>query len=131
MSTNWPSYDCADTLIYQTSAYGGSDDDVTTEKYTKTIDLAFNRAACIDIKHDSDGTTDDLVVNIYRSTDNVWDGDEQAINSVTIPSDGSEDIYSLNISYYAGYGPGYYRLGLIRSGSTDTFAVDSKLRYGR
>jgi hypothetical protein len=125
-------YSDADLEIYSTDLYGGSDSDVAgTELFTSAIDLSANKAVVIDIKHDSSGTTDDLTVNIYRSLDTTWDGDETAINSVAVPSDGSEDIYSLGFGRHNGYGPGIYRLGLVRSGSTDTFDVEAKLRYDR
>jgi hypothetical protein len=116
-------YDDSDTVIYQTDAYSGSDDDVTsTEKYSDTIDLSNGGQAVISIKFDGSDASYNLKVNIYASPDGTWDGDEIALTSIVITSDGSEDLKSMVID-----GPGYFRLGLDSTGTT-TFDVEAKYR---
>jgi len=129
---NYPqySYDGSNISIYRTNAYSGSDPDVdATLRFTADIDLTQKIFAVCELKFDATGATDDLKVSLYRSLDNIWDGDELEILSITIDSDGSEDLWSMTIG--PDLGPGHYRLGLKSSGATDTFDVDFNIRLAR
>lgn len=124
-------YDDKDTNIYKTDGYGGTDTDVTTIQYTDNIDLTLALGANIDFKFDASGATDDLVLTLYKrrqsETDEAWGAIEEEKWSTTISSSGAEAIYNFTLGET--YGPGHYRFGMARSGSTDTFEVDANLRY--
>lgn len=123
-------YDATDTELYKTDGYGGSDADVDdTERYTDGIDLTVHTGAAIDFKFDGSGGTDDLNLYLYKRRDSSWDGDEIAIWSVTVDSDGSEDIYHFTLD--ESYGAGHFRFGMTSSGSTDTFEIDVEMRQWR
>ena len=129
---NYPQYDydASSTTLYRTNLYSGSDPDVdATERFTVGIDLTQKLFAICELKFDASGSTDDLKVSLYRSLDDTWDGDELEILSMTIDSDGSEDLWSLTIG--PDFGPGFYRFGLKSSGATDTFDVDFTVRLAR
>jgi hypothetical protein len=129
---NYPQYqyDGSSTNIYRTNAYSGSDADVdSTLRFTADIDLTQKVFAVCELKFDASGTTDDLKLSLYRSLDNAWDGDELEILSITIDSDGSEDLWSMTLG--PDFGPGHYRFGLKSSGSSDTFEVDFNIRLAR
>ena len=135
---NYPEYeyDAADTELYKTNAYSGTDSDLdntapvdATDGYTSDIDLTQKIWAAIDFKFDSSGTTDDLVLTLYKRRDSSWDGDEISVWSATVESDGSEDIYHMTIG--PSFGPGHYRFAMQSSGGTDTFDIDVEVRYGR
>jgi len=129
---NYPqyAYDASSTTLYRTNLYSGPDLDVdATERFTAGIDLTQRLFAVCELKFDASGTTDDLKVNLYRSLDSSWDGDELEILSTTIDSDGSEDLWSLTIG--PDFGPGFYRFGLKSTGATDTFDVDFTARLAR
>jgi len=124
------SYDGSSASIYRTNAYSGTDPDVdATLRFTADIDLTQKLFAVCELRFDASGTTDDLKVSLYRSLDNTWDGDELEILSLTIDSDGSEDLWSMTIG--PDLGPGHYRFGLKSSGATDTFEVDFAVRLAR
>lgn len=122
----------SDTELYKTNLYEGTDDDVNdTRKYTSDIALdRINQQIAIDIKFDASGSTDDLKVTIFKQRGGGWDGDEIAVWSSTIPSDGSEDISNLLIDE-RDYGRGHFRVGLESTGGTDTFDVDVEARLYR
>ena len=123
-------YDETDAELYKTNGYGGSDADVDdAERYTKDIDLTVNTGAAVDFKFDGSGGTDDLILSLYKRRNADWDGDEIAVWSITIASDGSEDIYHFTIDEC--YGAGHYRFGMKSSGSTDTFEIDIEMRQWR
>lgn len=120
-------YGDTDEELYKTNGYGGSDVDLdATERYTGDIDLTSLRQAIVDFKHDSSGTTDDILLYLYKRRDSTWDGDEMAVWSTTVVSDGSEDIYHFTIT--ESYGAGHFRFGMKRSGTTDTFEIDVQMR---
>jgi hypothetical protein len=119
-------YDLADTELYKTDGYNGSDPDIdSTTRYTEDINLTASIGATIDFKFDGSGGTDDLILSLYKRRDSNWDGDEIAIWSVTIDSDGSEDIYHFTID--ESYGAGHFRFGMRSSGQTDTFEMDAEM----
>jgi hypothetical protein len=129
---NYPqySYDASNTSIYRTNAYSGTDPDVgTTQQFTADIDLTQRVFAVCEITFLASGATDDLKVSLYRSLDNVWDGDELEILSTTIDSDGTEDLWSTTIG--PDFGPGHYRFGLKASGVTNTFDINFETRLAR
>ncbi|MDY6888148.1 MAG: hypothetical protein SVV88_11010 [Pseudomonadota bacterium] len=135
---NYPEYeyDGSDSELYQTNLYTGTDADLdntapvdATDGYTSDIDLTQKTGCVIDFKFDSSGTTDNLVLKLYRRRDSSWDGDEIAIDSITVTSDGTEDIFSYMIN--ESHGPGHYRFSMQSSGATDTFDIDVQCRYYR
>ena len=128
-------YESNDVNVYRTDGYNdpdgvaGTDADIdSTERFTDDIDLSGYEVAVIDFKFDASGATDDLTLSLYKRRDSSWDGDEIAIWSAVVPSDGSEDIYNFTIT--KSYGPGHYRFGMV-SGATDTFEMEATLRYAR
>jgi len=129
------SYGGVDEELYQTNLYGGSDADLDntapvddTDGYTPDIDLTDNMEANIDFKFDASGGTDDLLLTLFARRDSSWDGDEIALFVITVPSDGSEDIYNLKLSPATGFPAGHYRIALQSAGGTDTFDIDVQMR---
>lgn len=124
-------WDTANTNIYKTDGYSGIHADVDdTERFTDDIDLTVLVGAEIDIKFDGSDVTDDLLFNLYKRLDSSWTGAEIAWKTqITIPSDGSEDIYHYTIP--ENYEPGHYRIGLTSAGSTTTFEVQADYRRWR
>ena len=127
-------YDASNTELYRTDGYGGGDTDIDdTERFTSTINMTVETGAAIQIKFDASGATDDLILSLYKSIDadedDDWDGDEIAVESITVGSDSSEDLYVYDI--LDDKGAGYFRLGLKSSGSNDTFEVDVQMRQWR
>lgn len=133
---NYPQilYDAADTELFSTDAYGGSDSDVTnTEQFSVVIDLTEKVGARMKVKFLEIGGasgTDNLLINIYSNNSDTFDGDEIREKQVEIPNDGSEDIKALKILAGAS-GAGYYRLGIASEGGTNTFDVDIQARLWR
>ena len=135
---NYPEYeyDGSDSELYQTNLYGGTDADLDntvpvndSDGYTSSIDLTQKTGCVIDFKFDSSGTTDNLILKLFKRRDSSWDGDEIAIDEIEVESDGSEDIYHYSIS--ESHGPGYYRFSLQSAGATDTFDIDVQCRFYR
>ena len=129
-------YDAADSELYQTNLYGGSDADLDNtapvsdaDGYTSNIDLTTQMGAAIDFKFDSSGTTDALILKLFKHRNSTWDNDEIAIDEVTVPNDGSEDIYHYTISET--HGAGHYRFSMQSEGATDTFDIDVQMRRYR
>ena len=130
-------YSGSDTELYQTNLYGGTDADLDntvpvddTDGYTSNIDLTTNIGAVIDFKFDSSGTTDNLVLKLFKRRNSSWDGDEISISGdIIVESDGTEDIYSYTID--ESWGAGHYRFSLQSSGATDTFDIDVQMRTYR
>lgn len=136
---NYPEieYDGSDTELYKTNLYGGSDADLDntapvddTDGYTSNIDLTQKVFITTDFKFTGSGSTDNLVLKLFRRRDSSWDGDEIAIFEKTVSNDGSEDIYSHVINANL-WGPGHYRYSMQSSGGVDTFDVDVETRYSR
>jgi hypothetical protein len=132
---NYPEYEYAgsDTELYKTNLYTGSDSDLDntapvddTDGYTSNIDLTQNVGAIVDFKFTGSGSTDDLVLKLFRRRDSSWDGDEIAIDTITVSNDGSEDIFSYHLK-----GPGHYRFSMQSEGATDTFDIDVEMRTYR
>jgi len=123
-------YDESDTKLYRTDGYSGTSADVNnTERYTNDIDLTVNTGAAVDFKFQGSGSTDDFVLSLYKRRNSVWDGNERALWSIIITSDGNEDCYHFTVD--GSYGAGHFRFGMQSSGSTDTFEVDAEMRQWR
>lgn len=120
-------FEDTDEELYQTNLTGGSDSDIAgTELFTSNIDLTQETGAAIDFAFDASGATDDLVLALYKRRLSTWTGTEIAVWSATVDSDGTADIYTFDID--ATYGAGYFRFGMVRSGSSDTFDIDVEMR---
>jgi hypothetical protein len=123
-------YDESDTKLYKTDGYGGSNADLdSTERFTGDIDLTVNIGAALDFRFDGSGSTDDLILYLYKRRNSIWDGSETALWSITIANDGSESCYHFTID--ESYGAGHFRFGMKSSGSTDTFEMDVEMRQWR
>jgi hypothetical protein len=126
-------YGGSDEELYQTNLYSGSDADLDntapvddTDGYTSGIDLTSKIFAVIDFKFDASGATDDLILKLFRRNDSSWEGDEIAIDEITVSSDGTEDIFSYVIG--PSHGPGHYRFSMQSGGASDTFDIDVQMR---
>lgn len=130
-------YDTSDTDLYVTDGYtdsegnAGTDTDVAgTELFTSDIELTVQQGAEVHFKFDADGSTDDLLLTLYKRNDVTWTGNEAAWRPVlTAANDGTETEYHYTISPDAG--AGHYRWGMVRSGSTNTFDIHVTLRKWR
>ena len=125
-SKEWK-HDADPVIIYQTNLYSGTDDDIAgTEKFTGDIDMTEYTNVEIDFRFDANNSTDDLYLKLYKRNDDVWTGYElQWKSTLTVENSGTETIYHYTIPLE--YGAGYYRFGMVRSGSTTTFDMD--VRY--
>lgn len=95
-----------------------------TEQFTDSIDLTVATGAEVDFTFDGDNATDDLIITIYKSGANDFDGTEQAWKqAITVSSDGSQDKYHYTIPDL--YGPGWYRFGMKSEGGTTTFTISA------
>lgn len=103
-----------------------------TEIFTTVLELISRwQNVSFDVNFDGDNATDDLIIKIYkRITDDTFTGNETARRTITVTSDGSADDFSFEI-LKEDMGPGYYRLGMVRSGSATTFTITTKYQYGR
>jgi hypothetical protein len=112
---NWASLQ----TLYQTDGYGGSDADVDgTERFSSDVDLETDghEGVHCHLKYDASGTTDDLEVAIYSSLDGT-NYDDIAMHKFTADNNGgAETEISFVVKDIA-----HFRVGLKRSGSTDTF----------
>lgn len=135
---NYPEYeyDGGDVELYKTDLYSGSDSDLDntapvddTDGYTSDIALETKVGAVIDFEFDASGASDDLILKLFKRRDSSWDGDEIAIWSQTVESDGSEDIFSFTID--PSFGAGHYRFSIQSSAGTDTFDIDVEMRTYR
>jgi len=136
---NYPqiSYDGTDTELYKTNLYGGTDADLDnttpvddTDGYTSTIDLTAKSGINIDFKFTASGSTDMLILKMFRSRSGSWDNDEVLVQEIEVANDGSEDIKSIVIDALQS-GAGYYRFSMKSEGGTDTFDIDVEGRYWR
>lgn len=107
--------------IYKTNLYGGADADIDgTEKFSSNVDLetdGYEGVHC-DLKYDSSGTTDNMIVNIYGSLDGT-NFDSLALSTFIADKNGGvETRISFIVKDLA-----QLRIGMKRDGSTDTFDV--------
>lgn len=137
-AANYPEWelDGTDTELYKTNLYSGSDADLdntapvdATDGFTSDITLTQKLGCVIDLKFDASGSTDDLVVKIYKRRESTWDGDEEPISQINYDNDGAETIVNLTLD--ESFGPGVFRLSMQSAGATDTFDIDVEGRYFR
>jgi len=117
ISRNW----AAVQDLYKTDLYGGTDADVGgTEQFSSDVDLETNghEGAHVHLKYDCSGTTDDLEVAVYASLDGTNYDDIALYKFAADNNSGAETEISFIVKDVA-----HFRVGLKRSGSTDTFDV--------
>ena len=113
--------------IYQTDGYTGSDADIDgTERFTSDIDLETSgyEGVQVHIKYDASGTTDNLVCAVYGSLDGTNYSDFPIKSIVFDNNAGVETEVSFILKDYQ-----HFRIGFVRSGSTDTFELDCDVTY--
>lgn len=119
----------APATIYQTNAFGGVDPDINgTQRYTTDIDLETNGYEGIHLTIDADfpvSPTDDLNWYLYGSLDGT-NYDDTAITSGQIDKDTDPNQISLVIKDVA-----HCRIGMVRSGATDSIDVEVKYQAWR
>ena len=130
-------YDAADSELYKTNEYSGTDSDLDntvpvddTDGYTSDIDLTVKLGCTIDFKFHGSGSTDELVLTMYKRRDDTWTTNNIALKTISIANDGSEDIYSFDISTFD-WGAGHFRFALQSSGGTNTFDINVQARFWR
>ena len=118
-------------VLYATNYYSGTDIDVAgTEKFSLDIDLTEYTFAIVDVKFLGTDATDDLKLRLYKRGDSSWTGNEIMWKSeLIVENPGTEKEYQYTIPRE--YGPGHYRFGMIRSGSTTSFDVKITSRKAR
>lgn len=117
--------------LYKTTSFGGTDsllDNTSpvdeTDGYTSDIDLTNNEQANLSFEFLGNNSTDDLILTLYKRVKAAWVGTEIAIWSVTIPNDGSQDIYTgLEIGEHRGFGAGVYRVAMQSEAGNTTFNI--------
>lgn len=119
MATAKRNFSTSADLYKSTNGYSGSDADITTEQYSSNCDMETNgyEGAQLHLKYKtSAGTTDDLEVKVYGSEDGT-NFDDIPTWSQTFANNGvTETEVSFIIKDLLNF-----RVGLARSGSTDTF----------
>lgn len=137
-------YESSDTNLFVTDVYSEDADDITasddidnTEQYSEDINLtSWYNGMTIDVKYIEIGgttTTDELYVNIYRSRSGTWVDKELVAGFVNCGNPGVAAGYKIKpIAINAKQsGKGYYRLGILSSGTTNTFDAIIQGRYWR
>ena len=119
MATAKRNFSASADLYKSTNGYAGSDSDITTEQYSSNCDMETNgyEGTQLHLKYKtSSGTTDDIEVKVYASEDGT-NFDDIPTWSQTFPNNGvTETEVSFVIKDLLNF-----RVGLARSGSTDTF----------
>jgi len=135
---NYPEYEYGDTdeTLYATDAYSGSDADLDntapvddTDGYTADIDLTQKLFAALEFVFTPSNATDNLVLKLFKSLDNSWDGDELPIQEITVDNSNAEELYPFLID--PSFGPGHYRFSMQSSGATTTFDIKVLMRRAR
>lgn len=115
----------AETTLYQTSAFGGTDAGVgSTEVFTSDVDLETNgyEGAHVVVEADFPATpTDNLVVSVYASLDGV-NYDDTPLYAFEIDNGTDPNQVSFVVRDVA-----HFRIGLKSSGTTDT--IDAQVKY--
>jgi hypothetical protein len=119
--------------LYKTTSFGGSDalldntDPVgATDGYTSDIIITDELAAALSFEYLGNNSTDDLVLTIFKRVKSAWTGNELVIASITIPNDGTQDVYTgLELGEHRAYGHGVYRIAMQSSGATTTFNMEA------
>lgn len=123
----------AEEELYQTNGFDGTDADLdntapvsATDGYTSDINITDNELASLSFEFLGSNSTDDLVLTLYKRVAAAWTGTEQALLSVTVTNDGSQDVYTgLEIGEHRGFGPGIYRVAMQSSDGNTTFDMDA------
>lgn len=91
-----------------------------TELYSTAVTLNPGESADIQVSGNSSGTTDNLVIKVYGTLDDTTENwDTTAVWSQELDcTDGGPNLLSLNI-----FGKYKFRIGCVRSGSTDTITT--------
>ncbi|NOY63049.1 MAG: hypothetical protein GXP10_07855 [Gammaproteobacteria bacterium] len=115
--------------LYKTNLYGGADADIDntgpvngSDGYTSNINLTVKLFSTIDFTFTGNNATDDLIIELFRSTVSTWNGNEIAVDSFQISNPGVEAVYSYVIG--PSHGPGYYRFSMQSAGATTLFDMD-------
>lgn len=110
-------------ILYASDLYDGTGLDVAgTEYFSDDIDLTDKTFAVCDFKFLGTDSTDDLKLRLYKRGDSTWTGNEiRWKTELTVENPGTEQEYHYTIPKE--YGPGHYRWGMIRSGSTTSFDI--------
>ena len=117
----------AETDFWSTDGYGGAKDDLANDgayDYTTDIDMETNGyyGMWLFLEHDSNGTTDDIIISYFASYDGT-NFDDTPLWSVTATSDGSDD----QISFLVMPVPPHGIIGVKTNGVQDTF--DYSINY--
>jgi hypothetical protein len=119
MATAKRNFSISQDLYKTTNGYSGSDSDITTEQYSSACDMIASgqEGAQLHLKYKtSSGTTDDLEVKVYASEEGT-NFDDIPTWSQTFANNGTtETEVSFVIKDLLNF-----RVGLARSGSTDTY----------
>lgn len=123
----------AEEELYQTTSFSGTDallDNTApvseTDGYTSDIILTDEDQAALSFEFLGNNATDDLVLTLFKRVKAAWTGTEKALWSVTIPNDGSQDVYtSLELGRHRSFGHGVYRVAMQSKGGSTTFNMDA------
>lgn len=131
MSIESRKYDTIETEIYKTNLYSGGNDDIDNggDNFTDNIDLTVDLEANVDFKITPSGSTDGLIIKLYKRRDETWDGAEQELWSTTLAASASEYIYNYTIT--RAHGAGHFRFLVDSAGATDTFDADIAMHKSR
>ncbi len=96
-----------------------------TELFSDIVSLNPGESALVQVVGNSGGTTDNLIISVYATLDDAGENwDTVAIYKFELDcTDGADNDVSFIVS-----GLYRFRLGFIRSGSTDTIATDADYR---
>jgi hypothetical protein len=96
-----------------------------TELFSDDVSLNPGEQAHIEVKGNSDGTTDSLIISVYTTLDDTseeW-STVPIFSKVLDCTDGGDNICPIIVSdVYK------FRLGFVRNGSTDTIDTDANVR---
>lgn len=97
-----------------------------TEVFSDSVDLKSDETAHVQISADFPGSpTDDLTVSVYTTLDasaETWDNTTFA-TAVTMDKGTDPNVHSITVT-----GVAKFRVGFVRSGSTDTITVNAWVR---
>lgn len=95
-----------------------------TELFSSYVALSPGEVAHVQVKADTNGTTDDLEVRIYGTLDATSETPDNQSNVVGLILKGNDPAYwsTLVSGFYK------FRIGVVRSGSTDTITTDMWVR---
>lgn len=132
---NYPQikYTDTDVIFYKTNLYdSGTNPDIdnATPRFTDRIDLIAKTGINISFKFDASGSTDELILKLFRNHGDTLDGDENPIRTIQIANNGSETIFSFSLDALQ-CGAGYYWFSMESEAANDTFDMIITGRYWR